>query len=116
MEQTETLFDLVPLLEGPMSPKVVALLELAENNGWKHNFTSMVTRWVPNGEDKFGKPWFAAWHLERNNRGKWSWRFAHAMASNLQRLNYQDAMIYLENPEVIYPEPPAKLWRLTEGE
>lgn len=108
MEQTETLFDLVPLLEGPMSPTVLALLDTAQNNGWKHNFTSMVTRWAPGGEDKLGKPWFASWHLHRNDRGKWAWRFASAMAANLQRLNYRDTLLYLEHPEVIYPEPPAE--------
>lgn len=67
----------------------------------------MATRWYPNGEDKLGKPFFLTWHLNHVN-DKWRWRFAGGMAANLQRLNLADAMVYLEHPEVIYPEPPDK--------
>jgi hypothetical protein len=30
------------------------------------------------------------------------------MAANGQRLNLKDAALYLEHPEVIYPEPPGQ--------
>lgn len=95
------------LLEGPIPTRVAKILETAEANGWRHNFTSMVTRWAPHGEDKLGKPWFGSWHLNYSpERERWSWRWAGGMAANLQRLSNNDTLIYLENPEVIYPEPP----------
>lgn len=97
------------LLEGPIPTRVAKVLEAAEVNGWEHNFTSLATRWYPNGEDKYGKPWFALWHLNYwPEKERWSWRFAHAMASNGQRLKMNDVFTYLEHPEVIYPEPPAQ--------
>jgi hypothetical protein len=67
----------------------------------------MVTRWSPHDEDQYGKPFYLAWHLNIRD-DKWRWRCAGGMAANLQRLNLADAMVYLEHPEVIYPEPPPK--------
>lgn len=98
---------LAELLEGPIPTRVAKILEVAEANGWVHNFTSLVTRWYPNGEDKYGLPWYGSWHLNYSpDKSKWSWRWAGGMAKNCQRLNHNDTLIYLQNPEVIYPEPP----------
>lgn len=95
------------LVEGPITPSARKLIEKAIEYGWSHNYTSMVTRWSPNGEDRYGKPFYLAWHLNIRD-DKWRWRSAGGMAANLQRLNLADAMVYLEHPEVIYPEPPNK--------
>lgn len=95
------------LLEEAIPARVLKLLDRAHECGWEHNFTSLATRWYPNGESKYGKPWYAIWHLFYDEeKGKWRWRFAGAMASNGQKLNYNDCLTYLEHPEVIYPEPP----------
>ena len=108
MTSFSTTDELEALMEGPLPATVRKLLEAAEEHGWEHNFTSMVTRWYPNGEAKYGLPWFASWHLKWDEeKQKWRWAFAGAMAANGQKLNLQDAMLYLEHPEVIYPEPPA---------
>jgi hypothetical protein len=93
------------LLDGPITPSARKLISKALESGWVHNRTSMVTRWAPHGEDKLGKPFFLSWHLDLRD-DKWRWRFAGGMAANLQRLNLADAMLYLDHPEVIYPEPP----------
>lgn len=109
MPSGDALFD---LLASPIPANVAKLLETAEQHGWQHNFTSLVTRWAPNGEQKYGKPWFASWHLDYNpDKTKWSWRWAGGMASNLQKLNRNDCLVYLEHPVVIYPEPPKNAWR-----
>lgn len=97
------------LLEAPITPSARKIIERAIEFGWVHNFTSMVTRWAPHGEDKLGKPFFLAWHLDLRDE-KWKWRSAGGMAVNGQRLNLRDAMVYLEHPEVIYPEPPKRIW------
>lgn len=90
-----------------MPTRVAKILETAEKYGWRHNFTSLVTRWAPHGEDKYGLPWFGSWHLDYNpDKSKWAWRYAGGMAANLQKLNFNDTLTYLEHPEVIYPEPP----------
>lgn len=97
------------LLEGPITPNARKLIEKAIEYDWQHNFTSMVTRWAPHGEAKYGEPFFMSWHLDVRD-DKWKWRFAGGMAANCQRLKLADAMLYLEHPEVIYPEPPKPIW------
>lgn len=97
------------LLTSPIPNHVRKILDSAHANGWQHNFTSLVTRWAPHGENKYGLPWFASWHLNYvPARDKWSWRWAGGMAANLQRLNRVDCLLYLEHPEVIHPEPPGE--------
>ncbi len=97
------------LLESTIPANVRKILDTAREYGWQHNFTSLVTRWAPHGEDKYGLPWFASWYLHYvPERDRWAWRWAGGMAANLQRLNQKDTLLYLEHPEVIYPEPPAE--------
>ena len=103
------LFDvLAGELEGEPSPaRAIKVLEAAKANGWTENpYSSFVVRLTR--ED--AEPFFARWDLSFNpETGKKSWRFAGARARNGQALNYSDIFIYLENPEVIYPEPPEEI-------
>jgi hypothetical protein len=57
--------------------------------------------------DYDGLPFYATWELTGwTPKGKPSWHFAGAQAANGQRLNERDIFTYLEDPSVIYPEPP----------
>lgn len=85
-----------------LPPRVRKVLDAAEENGWMENpFTSLVVRLTR--ED--GLPFYATWHWVGVD-GKRSWRFQGAYAKNGQALNYNDIFVYLEDPAVIYPEPP----------
>jgi hypothetical protein len=88
----------------PTAARAVKVLDAAKANGWVENtHASLVLRLTR--EDAL--PFFASWNLSFNpETGKRSWRFTGARAKNMQPLNYQDIFVYLENPEVIYPEPP----------
>ncbi len=88
----------------PTPVKALKVLEAMRDNGWTENpFASFAVR----GARPDAEPFFAVWHCFFNEEtGKRSWRFANARAKNGQPLNYTDIFIYLENPLVIYPEPP----------
>lgn len=89
----------------PSPARALKVLEAAKANGWVENtHCSLVLRLTR--ED--AEPFWARWDLSFNpETGRKSWRFYGARAKNGQALNYNDIFIYLENPEVIYPEPPA---------
>jgi hypothetical protein len=100
------MFDvLLDELEGEPTPaRAIGVLNLARELGWANNpfasFTIRLTR-----EDAL--PFFATWHFIHNQEtGKRSWRFAGARAQNGQALNYNDIKVYLQDPDVIHPEPP----------
>jgi hypothetical protein len=101
------LFDLTvkEALSDPTAAKALKLLAKAKELGWAENpFTSLVIRLNKEGAE----PFFIRWDLGVGTNGKPSWRFAGARAHNNQALNYNDALIYLEDPSVIYPEPPSE--------
>lgn len=90
-------------------PAVRKLLEAAEENGWKWNgpgFTLVGRLHKP--DDPLAKPFFMRWDLNRTDKGKWSYRFNGARASNGQPMNLGDVHVYLKDTSVIYPEPPTE--------
>jgi hypothetical protein len=91
------------VLNDPSAAKALKVLARAKELGWHENpYTSLVIRLGKEGAE----PFFARWDLGVTSSGKPSWRFQGARAANGQALNYNDVLIYLEDPDVIYPEPP----------
>lgn len=92
-------------LEGEPTPaRAIKILDEARQLGWTHNpacsFVIRLTR-----EDAL--PFFARWDMAHNpETGKRSWRFQGARAINGQPLNFNDIKLYLNDPDLIYPEPP----------
>jgi hypothetical protein len=101
------IFDVLPgELEGePSAARALKVLAKAKELGWTENpACSLVLRLTR--EDAL--PFYARWDLAFDpESGKKSWRFQGARAVNGQPLNYNDISTYLENPDVIYPEPPS---------
>lgn len=100
-----TLFDVTvkESLSAPSAANAIKLLAKAKELGWHENpFTSLVVRLSKDDAE----PFFIRWDLAVGSSGKPSWRFAGARAANGQPLNYRDAVLYLEDPSIIYPEPP----------
>lgn len=93
-------------LESVLSARVRKVLETAEEHGWHENPTVSVVVRLAKPEDKLARPFFMSWHLSRTPEGKRSWRFAGARASNGQPLGYNDCLVYLQDPAVIYPVNP----------
>lgn len=94
--------ELGAVIDGPPPARVLKVLDAADENGWTENpYISLVVRLTR--EDAI--PFFARWDLV-GSEDKRSWRFQGARAANGQKLNYNDIFIYLEDPSVIYPEPP----------
>jgi hypothetical protein len=92
--------------EGEPSPaRALKILAKAKEEGWTENpHCSLVLRLTR--EDAI--PFYARWDLSFDpETGKKSWRFQGARAMNGQALNYNDISVYLEDPSVIYPEPPS---------
>lgn len=88
----------------PSASRALKILDTAEELGWAQNpacsFVIRLTR-----DDAL--PFFARWDLSVNtDTGKKSWRFQGARAQNGQALNYNDVLTYLNDPDVIHPEPP----------
>lgn len=88
----------------PTASRALRILDLAYEEGWDTNpacsFVIRLTR-----EDAI--PFFARWDLAFNvETGKRSWKFAGARAANGQPLNFNDIKVYLQDPDVIHPEPP----------
>lgn len=93
-------------LEGePSAARAIKILDEAAELGWAENpFASLVIRLTR--EDAL--PFYARWDMSCNpETGKRRWRFAGARAINGQPLAYGDIKTYLEDPSVIYPEPPS---------
>jgi hypothetical protein len=92
------------LEEGPTG-KALKVLELAKEHGWyenpHHSFVIRFTR-----DD--AQPIFARWDVGVTATGRISYRFQGARAMNGQPMNYNDLLIALEDPEVLYPEPPGE--------
>lgn len=101
------IFDVLPgELEGePSAARALKVLAKAKEEGWTKNpHCSLVLRLTR--EDAL--PFYARWDLTFDKEtGKKSWRFQGARAVNGQPLNYNDIGTYLEDPSVIYPEPPS---------
>lgn len=93
--------------ESAITPQVRKILEAAEVHGWSENpVTTLVIR-LNKPSDPLAKPCYLRWDLAgRTKTGKPSWHFHGARAANGQPLNLGDALLYLEDPSVIYPEPP----------
>ena len=88
----------------PTASRALKILDLAEELGWTENpacsFVIRLTR-----DDAV--PFFARWDLSYDEvKAKRSWRFAGARAANGQALNFNDIKVYLQDPDVIHPEPP----------
>jgi hypothetical protein len=94
-------------IDAAVTPQVRKILDAAEANGWTENgATTLVIRLSKPG-DPLAKPFFLKWDLTgRTAKGKPSWRFAGARARNGQAMNLSDALLYLEDTSVIYPENP----------
>lgn len=89
----------------PSAARAIKLLDYAAERGWVHNaacsFVIRLTR-----DDAL--PFYARWDLAYSpDTGKRSWKFAGAMAQNGQKLNYNDIKTYLDDPDVILPDPPS---------
>ena len=108
------IFDVLPgEIEGePSAARVIKLLDEAKELGWTENpFVSLVVRLTRDD----AKPFYARWEMGFNpETGKRSWRFAKAFASNTQPLAFGDIKTYLEDPSVIFPEPPDELCEAAE--
>jgi len=102
------------ILTEPLPARVAKVLNAAAEHGWAENPVVSLTIRLAKPDDipeprsgAVALPFFATWHLFTDpESGKRSWRFASARAKNGQALNYSDIFIYLEDPDVIYPEPP----------
>ena len=95
-------------LQSVLSANVRKVLDAAEEHGWSENPAVSVVIRLAKPEDKLARPFFMRWDLTRTPEGKRSWRFQGARANNGQPLNYRDCLVYLADPSVIYPEPPAE--------
>lgn len=105
MTSMSELFDLTvkEIMGEPSAARALKLLAKAKEHGWHENpYTSLVIRLDKEGAE----PFFVSWHLAEGANGKPSWRFQGGRARNLQPLGLNDALLYLEDPSVIYPEPP----------
>lgn len=110
----QTLFDVTvkEVISDPSNAKALKVLALAKENGWHENpFTSLVIRLDKEGAE----PFFCRWDLAVGTNGKPSWRFQGARASNGQPLNYNDVLVYLTDPSVIYPEAPGEEGEAADG-
>lgn len=94
-------------LETAINPNLYRVLEVADEQGWSFNPCLSVVLRLAKPEDQLARPFFMRWDLAgRTSKGKPSWRFAGARAANGQALTIADALIYLTDTSVIYPEPP----------
>lgn len=92
------------VLDEELPSRIRKVLDKANDEGWWENpYVSLVLRLT---KEEPALPFFARWDLHSDPSGKRSWRFHGARASNGQALNYSDIFVYLEDPSVIYPEPP----------
>ena len=91
---------------GPIPPRVLRLLEAAEAEGWQESKagTTVVMR-LCKPDDIAALPFYVSWLLDLKD-GKRAWRFQGARAANGQPLAWNDIKTYLNDPTVIYPEPP----------
>jgi hypothetical protein len=103
MAETEAL-DLEGVLEGPFPPRVKAILDLAKTEGWELNSpgVTLVVRLTRSD----GIPFYARWDVTQGPKGP-SYRFQGARAANGQPLAAGDIPVYLKDPSVILPKPPA---------
>ena len=92
--------------------RALKVVEKAEELGWTVGKVSLCVRLSKPGDtpDRVGAvalPMYATWTCDgRTKTGRLSWHFDGAAARNLQQLSEDDIPIYLEHPEVIYPEAP----------
>ena len=87
----------------PSAARAVKLLKAALENGWVENpYCSLVLRLT----HPDGLPMFVRWNFVISDKGKPSWRYYGARASNGQALTLNDAFLVIENPPFIFPEPP----------
>jgi hypothetical protein len=91
---------------GPIPPRVLRLLETAQEHGWQEGKagTTVVMR-LHKPSDIAAIPFYVSWLLTVKD-GKRSWRFQGSRAANGQPLAWNDIKTYLQDPSVIYPEPP----------
>jgi hypothetical protein len=84
--------------------RAVKILQQALAAGWTENpYASLVLRL----KHPDGVPMFARWNLVISDKGKPSWRFYGARASNGQAMTLNDVALVIEHPELVFPEPPA---------
>jgi hypothetical protein len=96
----------------PTPARAISILETAKELGWTENAHSSFVIRLTRGD---GLPFYARWDMNHNpETGKRSWRFAGARAINGQPLAYGDIKAYLEDPRLIYPEPPDELCEAAE--
>jgi hypothetical protein len=99
-------------LDNPTS-RMLKVLAAAEEEGWTVGRISLAVRLSgPDDKpDRIGEvalPFYAIWELTGwTPKGRPSWHFLNARAKNGQPLSEGDILTYLEDPSVIYPEPPA---------
>jgi hypothetical protein len=97
------------------TPRMHKVLQAAEEMGWTVGKVSLAVR-LSKPDDKaeprsgaVALPFYATWELTGwTQKGKPSWHFLGARAKNGQPLSEGDIMAYLEDPSVIYPEPPSE--------
>ena len=102
------------LLSAAIPPNAWKILRAAEDNGWTENgATTLVVRLHKPDDTQdpkskgVARPFFLRWDLAGKTKlGKPSWAFQGARANNGQGMTLEDALLYLEDPSVIYPEPP----------
>lgn len=88
----------------PTASRALKLLDYAYEQGWELNpNASFVMRLTRDDALPFFIRYDLYFSLETHER---KWKFAGAMAQNGQKLNYNDIKKYLNDPDVIYPEPP----------
>lgn len=107
-------------LDNP-TPRMLKVISAAEEEGWTAGRITLAVR-LSRPEDKPDRagvvalPFYAIWELTGwTEKGRPSWHFLGAKAKNGQALSEQDILLYLESPEVIYPEPPENV-RAAPGE
>lgn len=96
----------------PSCAKALKVLDLALAHGWTENpRASLVLRL----DHPDGEPMYVAWELFSGSNGKRSWRFLSAAARNGQSMTLNDVMAVIENPVLVYPEPPENMEVVSNG-
>lgn len=102
--------DVTMAAEAIVSPPpraVEKILDAAIQHGWTENPAITLVVRLSRPQDELALPFFMRWDLVgRTPTRKLSWRFQGARAANGQPLTVDDALLYMQDPSVIYPSDP----------
>jgi hypothetical protein len=81
------------------------VIKAAEENGWQLNGkgATFALR-LDHPTDELAVPFYICWQVGETAKGALSFRYMSAATATLQPLSAGDALEYLADPTVIYPE------------